>query len=64
MIKDNQRHFNKLQVVLDAVVVVLAYALAWWLKFAGCGDNNQIGVLAFEFYMRALILIVPLYLLL
>ena len=64
MIKDNQRHFNKLQVVLDAVVVVLAYALAWWLKFAGSGENNQIGVLSFEFYMRALILIVPLYLLL
>lgn len=64
MIKDNQQHFNRLHVVLDAAVVILAYVLAWWLKFAGGGANEQIGVLSFDFYMRALILIVPLYLLL
>ena len=34
MIKDNQQHFNRLQVVLDGVVVILSYALAWWLKFS------------------------------
>lgn len=62
MIKDNQKHFNRLQVVLDAVVVILSYALAWWLKFAG--GNDEIGVLSFDFYMKALVLIVPLYLLL
>lgn len=62
MIKDNQKHFNRLQVVLDAVVVILSYALAWGLKFAG--GNDEIGVLSFDFYMKALVLIVPLYLLL
>ena len=49
MIKDNQKHFNRLQVVLDAVVVILSYALAWGLKFAG--GNDEIGVLSFDFYM-------------
>lgn len=64
MIKDNQQHFNRLQVVMDAVVVIVSYAFAWWLKFSSGFVDKEIGVLPFEFYMRALILIVPLYILL
>lgn len=64
MIKDNQQHFNRLQVVMDAVVVIVSYAFAWWLKFSSGFVDKAIGVLSFEFYMRALILIVPLYILL
>ena len=64
MIKDNQQHFNRLHVVLDGLVVIVSYALAWWLKLSGIFANNQVGVLSFEFYMKALIFIVPLYLLL
>ena len=33
MIKDNQKYFNRLHVVLDALIVVLTYMLAWFLKF-------------------------------
>ena len=32
MIKDNQQHFNRLHVVLDGLVVIVSYALAWWLQ--------------------------------
>ena len=64
MIKNNQQHFNRLHVVFDAIVVVLSYAFAWWLKFASGIVDREIGVLSFEFYMKALILIVQLYLLL
>ena len=64
MIKDNQQHFNRLQVVMDAVVVIVSYSFAWWLKFSSGFVDKEIGVLSFEFYMRALILIVPLYILL
>ncbi len=64
MIKDNQQHFNRLQVVIDAVVVIMSYAFAWWLKFASGIVDKEVGYLSFEYYMRALILIVPLYLLL
>lgn len=64
MIKDNQQHFNRLQVVMDAVVVIVSYAFAWWFKFSSGFVDKEIGVLSFEFYMRALILIVPLYILL
>ena len=64
MIKDNQQHFNRLQVVIDAVVVIVSYAAAWWLKFASGIVDKEIGYLSLEYYMRALILIVPLYILL
>ena len=64
MIKDNQQHFNRLQVVMDAVVMIVSYAFAWWFKFSSGFVDKEIGVLSFEFYMRALILIVPLYILL
>ena len=64
MIKDNQQHFNRLHVVLDGLVVIVSYALAWWLKLSGIFTNDHVVVLSFEFYMKALIFIVPLYLLL
>ena len=64
MIKDNQQHFNRLHVVLDGLVVIVSYALAWWLKLSGIFTNDHVGVLSCEVYMKALIFIVPLYLLL
>ena len=64
MIKNNQQHFNRLHVVLDAIVVMLSYVISWWIKFSSGIVNPEIGVLSFNFYMKALILIVPLYLLL
>ena len=33
MIKDNQKFFNRLHVVVDAVVIAGSYLLAWWLMF-------------------------------
>ena len=60
MIKDNQQHFNRLHVVLDGLVVIVSYALAWWLKLSGIFTNDHVGVLSFEFYMKALIFIVRL----
>lgn len=64
MIKDNQQHFNRLQVVLDAIVVIVSYALAWWLKLSSGFVDKGVGVLSTEIYMIALFFIVPLYILL
>ena len=64
MIKNNQRHLNRLHVLIDAVVVVAAYMFAWWLKFSSGILDHELGVLPFDFYMRALIVIVPVYILL
>lgn len=64
MIKDNQQHFNRLHVLIDAMVIALAYIFAWWLKFESGLLDRAAGALSFSFYMSALIVIVPGYLLL
>lgn len=62
MIKDNQQRFNKLHVVIDALVIVSSYILAWWLKFLSGILESEGGALPFGFYMRTLLIIVPVYL--
>ena len=66
MIKDNQKYFNRLHVVLDAVVIAVSYMLAWYLKFASPFSNidESIGVLSMGTYFEMLFLIVPGYLIL
>ena len=63
MIKDNQKMFNRMHVVLDAIIIIIAYALAWFLKFRshlpGLYSGNE--ALPPETYFSALILIVPVY---
>lgn len=64
MIKDNQQYLNKLHVLIDAIVIIASYVFAWWLKFLSGILDHEVGVLSFEFYMKALIVIVPGYVLL
>ena len=61
MIKDNQRYFNRLHVVIDAFTICVAYLLSWVYKFIILGDD--VG-LSFLQYCIVLIPIVPLYLVL
>lgn len=61
MIKDNQRYFNRLHLLIDGVVAGLAYMLAWFIKFrsgiieieAGTGYHSM------ATYFSALYFIVP-----
>ena len=62
MIKDNQKLLNKIHLLLDALVIVVAYALAWIVRFE-IGRVSG-GVLPKENYFAALIFLVPGYLLL
>lgn len=56
MIKDNQRHFNRLHIVIDAVAVVVSYLLAWVIRFPILqGDPG----LPFRDYCYMLIPLVP-----
>ena len=61
MIKDNQKYFNRLHLVLDAVVVAASYMLAWYLKFASPFSNSDpsVGALSMGAYFEMLIVIVP-----
>ncbi|MBQ8189454.1 MAG: undecaprenyl-phosphate glucose phosphotransferase [Lachnospiraceae bacterium] len=67
MIKDNQKYFNRLHIVMDAFVVAIAYALAWLLRFkSGYWPKEQglVGILGADVYFSALIFIIPAYLIL
>ncbi|MCR5222040.1 MAG: undecaprenyl-phosphate glucose phosphotransferase, partial [Lachnospiraceae bacterium] len=63
MIKDNQRIFNRLHVVIDAMVIALSYLFAWFLKFKSGLLDFDMGLSA-QVYFGALYFIVPAYLLL
>lgn len=66
MIKDNQKYFNRLHLLVDAIVTALSYFLAWLLKFATPFADTEPGVtaLSVETYFSALYFIVPGYVLL
>ena len=66
MIKDNQKYFNRLHVVLDAVIIAVSYMLAWYLKFASPFANTDanVGVLPMSTYLEMLYVIIPGYLIL
>ena len=63
MIKSNQTKLNSLQVVTDALVIAFAYFAAWFL-IIGRRSIHGVGVLPSHVYMRALIVVLPLYLVL
>ncbi|MCD7750718.1 MAG: undecaprenyl-phosphate glucose phosphotransferase [Lachnospiraceae bacterium] len=63
MIKDNQNLLNKIHLLLDAVMIVAAYATSWFFKFTlGIGGMDEGGVLPMGTYFSLLYYIVPLYL--
>ena len=63
MIKNNQSKLNVMHVVLDAVITAASYVLAWYL-IIGMQKTAGRGTLPADIYMKALLLILPLYLLL
>lgn len=65
MIKDNQKVFNRLQLLLDAIIVAVSYMLAWYIKFYIFDRGKEgVGILPREQYFAALIFIVPVYMVL
>lgn len=57
MIKRNQNYFNRLHVVLDALIISASYTLSWGIKYLSDGDTMKSRI-----YIVALIFIVPGYL--
>lgn len=64
MIKDNQKYFNRMHVVIDAIVVITSYFLAWVVRYVGPFAEDAVRTVPFEWYMRLLPFIVPGYLIL
>lgn len=66
MIRDTQKYFNRLLVLLDALVITATYWLAWFLWLSGMVRENDpdTGILSVQVYLIAFLAIVPEYLIL
>ena len=64
MIKDNQKIFNRLMVIIDAAITAASFMLAYYFKFYVLENGPGIGVLPVINYLQLLFVIVPIYLLL
>ncbi len=61
MIKDNQKVFNGLHVIMDAIITAISYILSYYIKFYIFSDGPGPGVLPAGDYFVMLLYIVPLY---
>ena len=64
MIKDNQKVFNRLLVIIDAAITAASFMLAYFFKFYVLNDGPGVGVLPASDYFSLLAFIVPAYILL
>lgn len=64
MIKDNQKVFNRLLVLVDAVITAASLILSYLFKFYILNDGPGIGVLPLRDYVSLLVFIVPGYMIL
>ncbi len=62
MIKENQKILNKIQMFLDAWVIIMAYAISWYIRFRTGFFPLDAWYLTLEEYMKHLLYIVPGYL--
>ena len=61
LIKDNQRLFNRLHIVLDGIVTAISYFIAYVIKFESVFSDRSIYHLPFTTYMIALPFLIPSY---
>lgn len=59
MIKDNQKVFNRLLVVIDAAITGISFILSYFIKFYIMADGPGIGVLPVGEYIDLLFFLVP-----
>lgn len=59
MIKDNQKIFNRLLVILDAAIIAASFMLAYFVKFYIFNDGPGPGVLPASDYVSLLVFLVP-----
>lgn len=63
MIKDNQKVFNRLMIIIDAVIAAASFMLAYFFKFYILNRGPGPGVLPASVYFRLLVFILPVYML-
>ncbi len=63
LIKDNQKHFNRLHVLIDALVIAFSYIIAWYIQIH-IFVKDKAGTLPAQTYLFALVFLIPGFLLL
>lgn len=64
MIKDNYKYFNRLHILIDSMIIVITFIVAWWLKFQSGLFMIEGHALSMQRYFSVLFIIVPLYIVL
>lgn len=64
MIKDNQKNFSRLHMLIDIFVIAISYFLAWLIRFVGPFADTAVRAKSFEQYMFLLVFMIPAYMLL
>ncbi len=65
MIEENQKYFNRILELADALIAAFCYWLAWYLKFRSrLFSGGSVEAVSFRTYMAALVLIIPVMLIL
>lgn len=62
MIKQNQQHFNRLQVLLDALCILISLFVSWFIRFKSGVIGVEGGYLSFDVYLKYGAAVVPVYL--
>ncbi|SKA76585.1 Undecaprenyl-phosphate glucose phosphotransferase [Caloramator quimbayensis] len=62
MIKQNQQHFNRLQVLLDVVCILASLFLSWFIRFKSGIVGVEGGYLSFDVYLKYGSAVIPAYL--
>ena len=60
LIKDNQKNFSRLHMLIDVFVIAASYALAWLIRFQGIFEHSAVQsktVRDIYFFIRPLIFI-------
>lgn len=61
MIRENQRLFNLILVLIDALLISFSLVLAWYIRFKTDLLGLGVGTWGFEHYMASLLFILPVY---
>ena len=64
VIKDNQKLFNRLHVLIDALIIIFSYGAAWFIRFKSGLFALSSWYLSLSQYMKVLVFVVPIYLIL
>ncbi len=64
MIKDNQKNFSRLHMLIDIFVITISYVCAWVIRFIGPFADTAVRAKSFQEYMLLLAFILPGYLIL